>query len=122
MFNRPTFYTVLGIGLIGTFFIWQMGRLPLVLGWWCGIGIGILNFSFLLSSLRKSQAEKSQAEQKTKIPRQPFFFRYVILAVAFFVVLQLGSDQFGSALAGFGAYYISVLIQYVIQFKKQKGK
>ena len=119
-FNRTTLYSTLIVGGVGTFFIWQMGRLPLVLGWWCGVAVGIVNFSFLLSSMRKAQ-EPQETAQKIKVPRQPFFLRYLALALVFFLILQLGQEQFGAALLGFASYYIAMLVDYLIRLRKQKS-
>ena len=112
--NRTTIYSVLIVGGVGTFFIWQMGRFPLVLGWWCGIAVGIVNFSFLLSNMRKAQGNASNRIQ-------PFFLRYLALALIFFLILQLGQEQFGSALLGFASYYVAMLIDYVVRLRKQKS-
>ena len=119
-FNRTTLYSTLIVGGVGTFFIWQMGRLPLVLGWWCGVAVGIVNFSFLLSSMRKAQEPQGTA-QKIKVPSQPFFLRYLALALVFFLILQLGQEQFGAALLGFASYYIAMLVDYLIRLRKQKS-
>ncbi|HLD56176.1 MAG TPA: hypothetical protein VJA00_01005 [Candidatus Omnitrophota bacterium] len=119
-FNRTTLYSTLIVGGVGTFFIWQMGRLPLVLGWWCGVAVGIVNFSFLLSSMRKAH-EPQETAQKIKVPRQPFFLRYLALALVFFLILQLGQEQFGAALLGFASYYIAMLVDYLIRLRKQKS-
>ena len=54
--NRTALYSALVVGGVGTLFIWQMGRLPLALGWWCGVAIGVVNFTFLISSIRKANA------------------------------------------------------------------
>ncbi len=119
--NRTTLYSTLIVGVVGTFFIWQMGRFPLVLGWWCGIAVGVVNFSFLLSSMRKAQEPSAAAEQKVRIPKQHFFLRYLALAFVFFLVLQLGQEQFGAALLGFASYYMAMLIDYVIRLRKRKA-
>lgn len=116
--NPTVFYSVFIVGLIGTFFAWQMGRFNLALGWWCGVGVGIINFSLLISSIRKV---RDPQEKKVLVPRQPFFVRYLVLALVFFLVLQLGRDQFGVALLAFASYYVVMLIDYVIRLKKSKA-
>ena len=117
--NRNALYSALIVGGVGTFFLWQIGQLHLISGWWCGVGIGVINFLLLLSSIRKTR-EPQAKDQKTQVPKQPFFLRYVALAFVFFLVLQLGREQFGAALLAFASYYIIMLIDYVIRLRKQK--
>jgi L-asparagine transporter-like permease len=118
--NRTALYSALIVGGVGTLFLWQMARLDLATGWWCGVGIGVVNFTFLISSIRKAQ-EPQAAGQNIRVPRRPFFLRYVGLAFIFFLVLQLGQEQFGSALLAFATYYIVMLIDYVIRLRKKKA-
>jgi hypothetical protein len=118
--NQTALYSALIVGGAGTFFIWQISRFSLTLGWWCGVGIGVVNFSFFISSIKKAQQPQESA-QKAHVPRRPFFFRYVVLAFVFFLVLQLGRDQFGAALLAFASYYVVMLMDYIIRLKKQKA-
>jgi hypothetical protein len=50
----------------------------------------------------------------------PFFLRYLALALVFFLILQLGREQFGAALLGFGSYYVAMLADYLIRLRKGK--
>lgn len=114
-------YLALAVGIAGTLAIWMVKRTPLAIGWWLGVGIGVLNFSSLLSSVQRSQKEvEGGAKKVTTKLSQRFFIRYLALAGAFFLVIQLGREQFGSALLGFLSFYVVTFLDYIFRVRKQK--
>ena len=121
--SRARIYSALAVGIAGTFALWAIGRLPLALGWWAGVGIGVVNFSALLLGVERSRKQAVSApETVTRSFRQSFFVRYLALALLFFLVLQMGREQFGSSLLGFLSLYVLMLLTYVYRFLKQRAK
>ena len=120
--NRARLYTALAVGLVGTVALGILNRLPLSAGWWAGVAIGVFNFSSLLSSVERTRKAAAQgAPSITAKLRNSFFVRYGALALAFFLVLQLGRRQFGSALMGFLSFYVITFLDYVLRVRK-KGR
>lgn len=116
-------YFALAIGIVGTLTLWIIGRLPLALGWWAGVVIGVVNFSSLLLGVERSKKQAALgSETVTRSLRQSFFVRYLVLAFLFFLVLQMGREQFGSSLLGFLSLYVMMLLIYVYRFLKQRIK
>ena len=118
--NRIRIYFAIGAGIAGTIVLWAMGRMPLSVGWWAGVGIGWINFSTLLSSVERSRREVADKQKLTRSLRKRFFLRYVLLALAFFLVLRLGREQLGSSLIGFLSFYVVTFLDYMFRFRKRK--
>ena len=120
--NQSIIYSALAIGIVGTFVIWMIKRTPLAIGWWAGVAIGVINFSSLLSNVERTRKEAQQGSQKvTSALRTRFFIRYLALALAFFLIIQLGRKQLGSALLGFVSFYLVTFLDYVFRLRKQKN-
>ena len=117
--NRRIIYSALIIAVIGTVALWFMKRPLLIMGWWLGAVIGLVNFSTLLASLNK--VKTSPEKSSTGKFQKSFFLRYVLLAAAFFLVIQLGKDQLGSAVLGFLSLYIALFLDYFLSYKKRKA-
>ncbi len=114
--SRRLLYSALIVALAGTVAIWFLKQHSLILGWWLGTGIGLVNFSSLLSSLSQQTTTKAPAGKFQKT----FMARYILLAAAFFLVIQLGRDQLGIAVLGFVSLYIAFFIDYFIRTRKRK--
>ena len=115
--ERRILYSALMIAVTGTLALFIFKRINLAVGWWLGILIGLVNFSSLLSSLKKAQT--ASQEKLTGKFQQVFFLRYLLLAGAFFLIIQLGREQLGSAVLGFLSLYVALFIDYFFRFKKQ---
>ena len=109
-------YSALIVALVGTVAIWFIKQPHLILGWWLGVAIGLVNFSSLLSSLKPQAAPKGSTIKFQK----SFMVRYLLLAAAFFLIIQLGRDQLGSAVLGFLSLYVAFFIDYFIRSRKRK--
>ena len=118
--KRFVIYSTLVIGIVGTAALWMMKRPAFAIGWWIGIVVGMINFSSLLSNVERSREEAQRGSQTviSKL-RQRFFVRYLALALAFFLILQLGKEQLGSALSGFLIFYVLVVVDYFFRLRKQ---
>ncbi len=108
--NRFIYLSCLVLGAAGSVVIWKMAKTPLIAGWWIGIVLGLLNFAFLLKTIRPTNS-RFQAS---------FFIRYLLLALAFFLIIQFGRDQLGSALISFVSLYAILFFDYLVKLKKQK--
>ena len=115
--ERRILYSALIIAATGSLALFILHRFHLAVGWWLGILIGLVNFSSLLSSLKKVQTPAK--EKSTGKFQQVFFLRYLLLAGAFFLIIQLGKEQLGSAVLGFLSLYVALFIDYFFRFKKQ---
>ncbi|MBI3999225.1 MAG: ATP synthase subunit I [Candidatus Omnitrophica bacterium] len=121
--NRARIYFALAVGITGTLALWAIGRRALALGWWAGVAIGLVNFSTLLVGVERSRRQAASGSKTiTRSLRQGFFIRYLALALLFFLVLQMGREQFGSSLLGFLSLYVVMLLNYLYQFLKQKAR
>ena len=109
----------LTVGVSGTLTFWFVGRFPLAIGWWWGSLIGFINYYFLRFGIQKVQSTPGKGMVSSRISRL-FFLRYLLLAGAFFLVLRFGKDQLGSSVGGFLSFYVVLLLDYLIQFWKQK--
>ena len=97
-------------------------RLPLAIGWWGGVLIGAINFSSLVLSLKRSKEVSPQgAPEVTRMLGPRFFVRYLFLASAFFLVLQLGRGQFESSLVSFVSFYGVIFLGQLVTAWKQKA-
>lgn len=117
MFNRRILYSALLIAATGSLSLWLMKMPMLIIGWVLGIIIGIVNFSSLLSSLNKTQ---TAAAKPVSGFQKAFFIRYLLLAGAFFLIIQMGRNQLGSAVVGFLSLYIALFLDYLFRLKKSK--
>lgn len=117
--NRRTLLSALLIAVVGCASLWVMKRPSLMIGWLLGIAIGIVNFSFLLSSVRKQQASSAGGKSPTGKFQKSFFARYVLLAGAFFLIIQLGRDQLGSSVMGFLSLYVALFVDYLFRAKQK---
>ncbi|GEM_PF-6074777 len=117
--DRRIFYSSVIIGVTGTFFLFLMKVFHLAIGWWLGIVIGFINFSFLLSSLRNSQSSAGTKPAIGKFQKS-FFLRYLLLAGAFFLIIQMGKQQLASSVLGFVSFYLALFIDYIFRLKKRK--
>ena len=113
--NRKVIYSTIAIGLTGTVVLLIMKHSTLIIGWWLGVTIGLANFSTLLKSM-----ERSKPEGGPKNLQALFFVRYLVLALAFFLVIRLGREQLGSSILGFLSLYIAFFVSYLMNLKKQK--
>ncbi len=118
MINRKLLYSSIAVGVSGTVVLFFMNRMGLSAGWWSGIAIGLVNFSTLLTSVERSKEDPEGPKKLQKL----FFLRYIVLAVAFFLVIQLGKDQLGSAVLGFLSLYLTFFAHYLLRLKKSKEK
>ena len=119
--KRSVVYSALAIGVFGTLLLWMMKRIPLAMGWWGGVVIGVINFSLLLSNVERTRKEAEQGSGKvTSALRKRFFVRYLVLALAFFLIIQLGRQQLGSALLSFVSFYVVTFLDYFFRIRKQK--
>lgn len=118
MMNRRILYSSLLIAVTGSFSLWAMKQPLLIIGWLLGVVIGIVNFSSLLSSLNKTQA--APAKPVTGF-QKAFFIRYLLLAGAFFLIIQMGRNQLGSAVIGFLSLYVTLFLDYLFRLKKHKN-
>lgn len=101
----------LAVGVSGTLTFWLAEKLPLAVGWWCGTLIGFIHFYSLRLGMKHTTSKRIGGL---------FFLRYLALAGAFFLILRLGREQLGSSAGGFLSFYVVLLIDYLIQFWKQK--
>ncbi len=119
--RRSVIYSALAIGVFGTLLLWMIKQIPLAIGWWGGVAIGAINFSSLLSNVAHTRKEAEQGSGKVvSALRKRFFVRYLALALGFFLIIQLGKQQLGSALAGFVSFYIVMFLDYFFRIRKQK--
>jgi len=119
--KRSVLYSALAVGIFGTLVLCFTHRPLLSMGWWSGMVVGVINFSSLLSNVERTRKEAQQGSKKvTTALRRRFFVRYLTLAFAFFLILQLGRQQLGSALAGFVSFHVVVFLGYLFQLRKQK--
>ncbi len=118
MIHRRVLYSALLIAATGSFSLWIMKQPILIIGWLLGIIIGIVNFSSLLSSLNKTQSTPIKPVTGFQ---KAFFIRYLLLAGAFFLIIQMGRNQLGSAVIGFLSLYIALFLDYLFRFKKSKN-
>ena len=120
---RRTFLLLVALVILisGAFGLQWMGRLHLMMGWASGVAIALANFATLLSNVQCSAgpAETAKGEISRSL-RKRFFIRYLALAAAFFLVLQLGREQLGSAVLGFFTFYVTILVQYILQLARKK--
>ncbi len=119
--KRSVIYSAFALGVFGTLALWVMKQIPLAIGWWGGVVIGVINFSSLLSNVERTRKEAEQGSGKvTSALRKRFFVRYLVLASAFFLMIQLGRQQLGSALLGFVSFYVITFLDYIFRIRKQK--
>lgn len=111
-------YSALVIAVTGSAALLILKRPGLITGWVLGVALGLVNFSSLLSNLSKAQAAVNP--ETTGKFRKNFFIRYLLLAGAFFLIIQLGRDQLGSAVLGFLSLYAVLFIDYFIRVRKKK--
>ncbi len=116
--NRRFLFSALIIAVTGSFALWFMKRPNLIIGWWLGIATGLVNFSSLLASLNKTRTESAVKSSTGKF-QKTFFLRYLLLAGVFFLIIQLGKDQLGSAVLGFLSLYVVLFLDYFLRFKKR---
>ncbi|OGX05767.1 MAG: hypothetical protein A3G87_10130 [Omnitrophica bacterium RIFCSPLOWO2_12_FULL_50_11] len=118
---RNILYAALTLAALGTLAFGFSGKPELAAGWWLGIGAGLLNYSWLLSSVRRVQAglEQEAAKSKRRLTGA-FLIRYFALALVFFLALKLGRPQLGSCFVGFGSLYIVLFIDYFMRVRKQR--
>lgn len=119
---RRTFVSLLAVGISGSIGLVYFHHAPVVLGWWCGTAIAFLHFYSLRLGLNKMKKPSDPSSSK-KMPgnvRNLFFVRYLVLAASFFLILRLGNDQLGGAAGGFFAFYLAVLIDYLVLLRKTK--
>lgn len=115
--ERRILYSAFIIAVTGTIVLFVLKLPNLAVGWWLGILIGLVNFSSLLSSLKKAQTPST--EKSPGKFQQVFFLRYLLLAGAFFIIIQLGREQLGSSVLGFLSIYVALFIDYFFRFKRQ---
>ena len=119
MMSRTHFISGLAVGVIGSLVLLFSGQVPLLLGWWLGILIAAVNFLFLVGNMKRYRGQgPSASEKSSRNLGIGFFARYVALAAAFFLILQLGRRQFGSSLIAFVSFYVAFFFVYLLQARK----
>ena len=117
MMNRRILYSAILIAAAGSLSLWLMKTPVLIIGWVLGVIIGIVNFSSLLASLNKT---KTATAKPVSGFQKAFFIRYLLLAGVFFLIIQLGRNQLGSAVVGFLSLYIAFFLDYLFRLKKKQ--